>query len=389
MRPATPRVLFVVNNPEFFLSHRLTLARDVQQNAVVEVAGPPGNGIETIEAHGFPYHTVPMSRTSVNPLRDLVTLAALARLFRARRPELVHLISLKPVIYGGIAARLTAVPATVAALTGLGYALTSRAIAARVIRVAVRPLLRAAVGNPRARVILQNDDDARALVRAVRACEPRVRVIRGSGVDPQQFRPRPEPEGDPVVLFAGRLLRDKGVDDFIEAARRLRNGGTRARFVIAGRPDPQNPTSVPEHRIAGEHAAGVVEWWGHRSDMPDVIGGSHVVCLPTTYGEGVPRVLIEAAASGRPIVATNWTGCREIVAHGRNGLLVEPGDIEALCGAIRRLVENPAERGAMGACGRELVLANFSAALVNRTTLAVYRELLRPAAPRLARVGVA
>ena len=381
------RALFVVNNPEFFVTHRLPLGEALRAVADVEVAGPPGPAAEAVERLGFRYHPVPMARTGLNPFQDLRTLFALAALFRARHPHLVHLISIKPILYGGIAARLCSVPATVAAFTGLGYAFVSSERPARAIRLLIRPLLAAAVTNPKARIILQNGDDARLLGDVVHSSRALVRIVRGSGVDPRAFDVRPEAEGDPVVLFAGRLLRDKGVHEFASAARRLRAAGARARFVVVGRPDPQNPTSVTADVIRGYAADDAIEWWGHRDDMPEVFARSHIVCLPTTYGEGVPKVLIEAAASGRPIVATDWPGCREIVRHGVNGLLVAPRDAAALEGALDRLLSSPIERRRMGNAGRAIAVGEFSSAHVIRGTFAVYRELLASVAWEPAAIG--
>jgi glycosyltransferase involved in cell wall biosynthesis len=225
---------------------------------------------------------------------------------------------------------------------------------------------------------VQHSDDGVAL-RAANLGEAQTDVIRGSGVEMDRYVPTPEPTGAPVVLLASRMLWDKGVGDFVAAAQRLRAQGLEARFALAGSSDPGNPSTIPLRQLEAWHAGGTVEWWGQCDDMPATFASTHVVVLPSSYGEGVPRVLIEAAACARPIVATDVPGCREIARHGDNGLLVPLGNVPALADAMRRLIEDPAERRRMGARSREIAEGEFSLEQVARETLAVYQRLLRAA----------
>ncbi|WP_333843179.1 glycosyltransferase family 4 protein, partial [Pelomicrobium sp.] len=220
-------------------------------------------------------------------------------------------------------------------------------------------------------VIVQNPDDA-AAVRRLGVTPERIRLISGAGVDGELFSPRPEPDGAPVVMLASRLLWDKGVGEFVEAARRLAGRG---RFVLVGAPDPDNPASVSEADLRGWVSEGVVEWWGAREDMPAVLNQAHIVCLPS-YREGLPKVLLEAMACGRPVIATDAPGCRDCVRDGDNGLLVPIRDAGALAGAIARLLDDPALRRRMGERGRERAVEEFSQERVIAATLAVYREAL-------------
>jgi glycosyltransferase involved in cell wall biosynthesis len=370
------RLLVVVNDSAFFLSHRLPIALAAREaGAEVHVATGPGEAGARITALGFPFHPLPISRRGVGIAAEARTILAMARLYRTIRPDLVHHVTIKPVIYGSIAARWTRVPHVVNAISGLGYVFASRGPKAAVLRAFVRPLYRQAFRHPSSRAIFQNPDDRdRLLADGLLRREATV-LIRGSGVDPVRFGARPEPEGLPVVVLASRMLWHKGVGEFVEAARSLRDLGVSARFVLAGDTDPGNPTAIPRKQLEAWHAEGVIEWWGHCDDMPTIFARSHIVCLPSVR-EGVPKVLLEAASCGRAIVTTDTPGCREIVRHGENGLLVGVRDVSGLADAILRLTEAPELRRRMGARGRMIAESEFSVDRVVAETLDVYRELL-------------
>jgi len=289
---------------------------------------------------------------------------------------LVHHICLKPALYGGIAARIAGVPAVVSTLPGLGYLFTTRTAKVAVLRSLVVRGLRFSFRHRNNRVTFQNRDDRDFMLASRIVPTGRAVLIKGSGVNLSSFTPRPEPDGLPVVLLASRLLWSKGVGEFVAAARALRARGIRARFVLAGEPDGGHPSAVPLHTLEHWRDSGDVEWLGWCQDMPSLIGQSHIVCLPSSYGEGIPRILLEAAASGRPVVATDSSGCREVVRHGENGLLVPVGEVEALATAIATLVQNPPLRVAMGIRGREIASGEFSLPQVIDANLAVYQYLM-------------
>ncbi len=371
------KILYFVTEDWYFCSHRLPLAMAAKGAGYeVAVATRVREHGEPIVSAGLRLIPLKLSRGGRNPLVEWLAIWRLYRVFRAERPDLVHNVALKPVLYGTIAARLAGVPRIVNALAGLGHIFAdvgrSKRMLSSVVTIAFRWLLNWGKG----RVIVQNPDDFRRLVSLGALNAKEGVLIRGSGVDLEQFRPRAEPDGAVMVILAARMLWEKGVREFVAAAERLRNEGVKARFVLVGDADAENHSAIPTRQLEAWKASGAVEWWGKRSDMPDVLARCHVVCLPSYYGEGVPKVLLEAAAAGKPIVTTDMPGCREVVRDGDNGLLVPPQDVEALVEALRCLLTDSALRKRMGRRGREIAEAEFGVARVVRETLAVYRALL-------------
>jgi glycosyltransferase involved in cell wall biosynthesis len=372
----SPRLLFVVNQTEFFLSHRLPFALEAKRHGYdVHIATPVSLGLAVIQEAGLTHHAVAFSRKGMRPFAELATLRALFRLYRKLSPDIVHHVTIKPVIYGSVVARLTGVPAVVNAVSGLGYVFISQGRKATFLRRVVRWAYRFALNHPNSRVIFQNNDDLTLFTSDNLVRPQQAMLVKGSGVDLQRFTPKEQPKGPPVVLFASRLLRDKGVCEFVDAARALQSDGVEVRFVLVGDIDPGNPASLSTETVKGWHQEGVIEWWGQREDMPAVFAQTHIVCLPS-YREGLPKVLIEAAACGRPIVTTDVPGCREIGRHNDNGLLVPARDSTTLASALRQLIADPALRDRMGRRGREIAAQEFGLERVVAETLAVYRTLL-------------
>jgi glycosyltransferase involved in cell wall biosynthesis len=371
-----PKVLFVDNDVNTFYSYRIELARAARDAGFeVHIACPPGRSAQILESEGFHYYPVPMTRSGMKPWKELWTVLILFRLYRKIQPDLVHHLRLKPVTYGGLAAYAARVPAVVGLLTGLGYVFTAETRKARILRKLVSFGCRTAFRHGNQRVIFQNGDDRAIFVNARILPAEKTVLIKGSGVDVETFRPTPEPEGPPLVVLASRMLRDKGVVEFVEAATYLSAQKVRARFVLVGEVDPGNPTAISSDQLQQWTSTGAVEWWGQQSDIQKVLAQSHIVCLPSLR-EGVPKILIEAAACGRAIVTTDAPGCREIVRHGENGLLVPVRDSHRLAEALRLLIENAPLRSRMGLRGREIVVQEFSLERVVKETLNVYRELL-------------
>lgn len=372
------KLLFVVNDAAYFLSHRLPVAQAAQEVGFeVHVATPEGPATSAIVDEGLTYHPVPLTRKGVNPWQELGSIVALVCLYRKLQPDIVHHVTIKPVLYGGIAARLARVPAVVNAVTGLGYVFIARGFKSSLLRSAVKLGYKVALGHRNQRVIFQNPDDSALFLDAGIVTIRDTVLIKGSGVDTSIFTPLPEVRGTPLVVLASRMLWDKGVGEFVEAASMLRAKGVHARFALVGDTDPGNPSAIPVSQLDAWRKSGVVEWWGRCDDMPTVFAQSHVVCLPSAYGEGVPKVLIEAAACGRAIVTTDTPGCREIVRHGKNGLLVPVRNSKALADALQKLIENPELRARMGKRGREIAVTEFAQERVVDETLRVYQELLR------------
>jgi glycosyltransferase involved in cell wall biosynthesis len=370
------RVLFVDNDVNSFFSYRIEMARAARDAGFeVHIAAPEGKAAETLVNEGFRFHAVPMTRSGLHPWKELATIAALFRLYRKLRPDLVHHLRLKPVLYGGLAAYGARVPAVAGLLTGLGYVFIAETRKAVVIRKLVTLSCKVAFRHANQRIIFQNPDDQLVFVQNKLLAAGQTVLIKGSGVDVNEYLPTPERGGVPVVVLASRMLRDKGVDEFVEAARNLRAARVTARFVLVGETDPGNPTAITAEQLRQWADSGVVEWWGHQANMKDVLAQAHVVCLPSLR-EGVPKVLIEAAACGRAIVTTDAPGCREIVRNGENGLLVPVRDSRALAEALRLLIESAPLRAGMGLKGRDIAVQEFSIERVVRETLGVYRDLL-------------
>jgi len=371
------KLLFVINDPSFFLSHRLPLAEAARDRGFnVQVATMGGTAVEKIELLGFIHHTLPLFRSGRNPLKELATFFSLWRLFRDLRPDLVHLVTIKPVLYGGLAARIVRVPGVISAISGLGFLFVSRAgLRVRLLRYVVLLLYRVAMGHSNQWVIFQNPGDMSTLVDSGGVCKDKTRLIRGSGVDLREFSVIPEPDGIPVVVMASRLLKDKGVHEFVEAARILQSRGVNTRFRLIGDPDPGNPQSVTAESIQAWQEEGVVEGLGFRADIPRVFSQAHIIALPSYYGEGLPKVLIEAAACGRAVVTTDMPGCRDAIEPGVSGLLVPPRDAKALADAIQLLIEDADLRQRMGREGRRLAEKEFSIEKIVQAHLDIYASL--------------
>jgi len=300
------KLLFVVNVDWFFLSHRLSLAKAAKRAGyeVIVAAAESGQG-DRIRQEGFAYRSIPISRKGMNPLYEIKSMGSLLRLYRELRPDLVHQFTIKPVLYGSVAARFAGYPAVVNSITGLGYTFT-RNRKARLLKRFARVAYAAALHYPFGTTIFQHDEDCRELVEMKLVSERQTVVIPGSGVDCSEFRPLPEPDGVPIVMLPSRMLWDKGVGTFVKAAGMLCTGLPRVRCVLVGRLDESNPSAISDQQVRHWVEEGVVEWWGYRNDMPHVLSRAAVVVLPSVR-EGVPKVLLEAAASARAIVAGKWS----------------------------------------------------------------------------------
>jgi len=377
MNIAPPRsLLFVVTEDWYFWSHRLALARAARAAGwQVTVATRVQAHGARIEAEGFRLVALPWRRGGGSILAEIGTIRQIYRLMRQERPDLAHLIALKPIVYGGLAARLAGIRARVSTVAGLGYVFTSKSAKARLLRPVLRLALRLALAGPGSLVTVQNPDDRRVLAGGIVAAG-RTALIRGSGVDTERFSPGPELEGVPVVAMACRMVRDKGIGVVVEAARRLKAAGIAVRIRLAGATDPENRDALTVDEIQGWVAAGLVEWDGPVEDVPALWRGSHIAVYPSVYGEGIPKTLLEAASCGKPIVTTDMPGCRETVEDGVSGFLVPPDDAAAVADRLRQLIEDPALRRRMGDAARAKALDEFADARIVAETLAVYRRAL-------------
>jgi glycosyltransferase involved in cell wall biosynthesis len=378
------RIVFFANTDWYLYNFRLSTATHLQANgAEVVMVSPPGDFGARFAEHGIRWEVLQMDRASLNPLREAVTVHHLTRLLRRERPQLIHNFTVKCAVYGALAARLAGVPAVVNAVAGMGYVYASNGLKARVLRPVVNALMRSTLGHGDSRLILQNPDDAAALTESGLVPPDRIRIIRSSGVNVDRFRPVAHDDTAPLrVLLAARLLREKGVGEFVEAARMLRQRGRNVQFLLAGTPDSGNPSSFAHHEVDRWHREGLIDWLGHVDDMPALMRTVHVMALPSYYREGVPRSLIEGAASGLCLITTDLPGCREVVTgHGVDGLQVPPRDAPSLAALLMQLDDDRPLVKRLGAKARERAERHFDERLVIDRTLEVYAELLSDPLP--------
>jgi len=368
-RVAPPKLLFLVTEDFYFCSHRLPVARAARDAGfTVVVATRVRDHGEAIRAEGFSLHPLGWRRRGSGVLGHLRALWEIVRLYRSEKPDLLYHVALKPVLFGGLAARLTFPagkrPALVSAVMGLGAS-----AAARWKRRALGSALRFATSD--GAIVVQNPEDRGALVGF--GLDPaRIALIRGSGVDTAHFAARPDPAGQPVtVALVGRMLRSKGVLDAVSAIRRLRAGGVAIQLLLAGSPDPDSRDSLSEAEMRELAREPGVEWLGHIADVREVWRRAAIALLPSSYGEGVPKALLEAASCAKPIITSDMPGCREVVTPGETGFLVPPNDAAALAGAVAMLAGDPELRQRMGAAGRARIVAEFADAVVADATLAL------------------
>jgi glycosyltransferase involved in cell wall biosynthesis len=373
-----PKLLLLITEDRFLWSHRLPIARAALQDGYEVIIATRVNGdAQRIRDEGFRLFPLHLARESYSFIDEFRAIRELRQIYRVEHPDIVHHVALKPVLYGSIAALGRNGMRVINALTGLGYLATSSSLKAQALRVPIWSALRFLLNRPNHQVLLQNQEDKQLLITKLKVSPEKISIVRGSGVNSRLFHPTPEPAGVPIVLLASRMLWIKGIREFVQAANLLKKKGITARFVLAGDSDHNSPSAIPRQQLEEWQISGAVEWWGHQQEMSEIFRHINVVCLPSQGGEGVPKVLIEAAASGRAIVTTDVPGCRDIVRNGINGILVPPKNATALAEAIADMLENPTMRLQMANRGREIAVSEFSEDVVINHTLALYRKLLR------------
>ena len=372
------KLLFIVNVDWFFLSHRLPIALEaIRKGYEVHVATALTDKLAELKSHGFNVHSLSLDRASTNIFTVLKEFKQIISVIRGVKPDLVHLVTIKPVIFGGIAVRLAGAHGVVAAVPGLGAIFISKGWQALLRKIVIVNLYRLAFGKRNLKVIFQNPSDLETMQKHTNLAARKVEIISGSGVNLTEYRPVPLPDGTPVVVMAARLLVAKGVREFMESAIYLRNKGIEARFCLAGSVDPCSTLSIPNADLNKWREEGVVELLGHRDDMAKVLSMAHVVVLPSYYPEGLPKVLIEAAACGRAVITTDMPGCRDAIDPGVTGLLVPARDVEALACAIKDLITDTQRCKRMGSAGRTLAERKFDIKKVVDIHLRIYRELVQ------------
>ncbi len=369
-------MLMVANWDWVLYNFRLPLVRALEREGLdVILVSPPGQYVQDIEDRGFKWYPWPMRRSNVFPGGEIYSLWKLFNIYQKLQPIAVHHITIKPIFYGSIAAKLSGVSPVINNFTGLGY-LFSDEDRARRLRTFLLPVMRWALNHPQFHSVLLNESDYGRLNSLGIISNQRSTIISSDGVDVDQFKPPPEkkPSETPVVIMAGRLLRDKGIIEFLEAANLLLTQGVRAEFWIAGEPDPGNPTSISEDVLEKYSVHEGIKFLGHRDDMADLLRKANIAVLPSYY-EGVPMFLLEAAATGLPLIGSNIEGCRLVIEDGENGFLVPKKDIERLADKIKIMLNNPELRVKMGAASRSMVEKKFDKEKIVDEFLQLYKRI--------------
>ena len=365
-------LVYVITEDWFFKSHFFDRAiAAVSAGYKVTVITRCRDSARELKKYDLLAENIEFSRRGSNPITELATILKLRSTLKRIKPDIVHNIALKPVVLGSFAAQLAGIRNIVNAPVGMGYVFTSQESKARVLRPIVKVLIRYVLGNKNRRVIIENHDDFENLVSGGFARRDSIALIKGAGVDVQKFSQRPEPNEPVKVIMVSRLLRDKGVYEFIGAAKIVRLKNNNVQFLLVGDTDDGNPTSMNSEEIADLANSIDVTWLGARTDIAELLAESHIACLPS-YREGLPKSLIEAASVGRPIVTTDTPGCREVVTHMVNGLLVQPRDAQALALAIKKLVEDPNLRKLMGEENRHKAETEYANEIIINQTHRVY-----------------
>jgi glycosyltransferase involved in cell wall biosynthesis len=371
-----PKMLFTVTEDWAFCSHRLptaSAARDAGYEVVV--VARMGEHQRQIEALGFRTVEWAIQRESLNPVHEFFALLDLVRIYKAERPDVVYHVAIKSIMYGSIAAHQAKVAATINLFSGMGVVFISNAVKFRIIRALVTPILRWALKSPSSRLQVQNGDD-KALLNGLGIATPtRTDLVPGSGLDIENYPATPEPTDiTPKATVVARMLWDKGIGELVEAARLLKDRGVELDIELVGAPDPANPASIPEATLKSWQDEGLVTWLGRRSDVAEILKQSHIAVLPS-YREGMPRSLLEAAAIGRPLVAFDAPGCRDLVQDGKNGLLVPFGDVTALADALQKLATDAALRKTLGQQARKDCETIYSATAIQGHLKTIFEGL--------------
>ena len=363
------KILLFANTDWYIYNFRLSLAEELRnQGHEVVLLSAPGDYYQLLQTSGFQWIPFPLSRQGINPFNELLTLWKLIRTYHKVHPDIVHHFTIKPVLYGSLAAHILRIPGIINSITGLGHLFIDTGFLTRVLRALAKVLYRIIL--PQTRVIFENPEDERTFIKQGLLGSEQSHLILGTGVDTERFRPSEKNNEIPLVLFSSRILVTKGLPEYVEAASILKQKGLKARFVVAGTTDPGNPASISTEQIEEWKDKAVVELWGWQNDMPSILAQADIFCLPS-YREGIPNALLEACAAGLPIVATDVPGCRDVVTDGVNGLLVPVRSPGALASGLETLIGDRELRRAMGIAAREIAI-QFNTKKVNAETLAVY-----------------
>ncbi len=372
------KLLFIVSEDWYFVSHRLHLATAaINDGYEVLLLSRISKHQELINSLGIETIDWPLERSSRNPLLEFKTIYCIVDVIRNFKPDLIHAVAMKPVLYTALSSIFADVNGRVFAFGGLGFIFRSHRIVARVLRLFFVPIFRLLLRGENIRLIIQNKDD-RGLLEDYRIVNrKKIRLIRGAGVNTKEFFPKYTPHSDiPLVILPARILWDKGVEDFVICAQRCKKKKVNVRFALIGDPDPHNPECIPDSQLKKWIRQGAIEWWGRQDDMLSIYHKADIVCFPS-YHEGLPKTLLEAASCGLPIVSYDVSGCREVVQDTVNGFLIPFKDRDALFLAVLKLLEDSKLRYEMGKKGRNMILKDFTQEKIAAETISVWNEFLK------------
>lgn len=373
---AKKKLLFLVNVDWFFVSHRLPIAIEAKKNGYdVHIACAFTDKFSYLKNMGFTLHEIPFLRNEKNVIGEIKSVWKTFILLSSLKPDIMHAITIKPILYGLMAVKYHKHICCVAAFSGLGLVFVESGLIAKIRKEIVKYIYKFTFKLENLKVIFQNPSDLEVINDILRLRKSDYTLIKGAGVDLTAFRKVPEVAGTPVIVMASRLLKEKGVYEFLEAARIVKERGVICRFVLAGDIDIGNPNSLTIDELSLIEKAGYVELIGYCCNIYELFSKSHIVVLPSYYGEGLPKVLIEAAACGRAIITTNNPGCSDSVIPEKTGLVVPIKDAYALSDAITRLVLDGRTRKEMGEMGRLYAEKEFDIRSVVEKHLAIYKEL--------------
>lgn len=375
------KILFLVNDLSFFISHRLQIAESVVESGYNVFVGYGELGsckISFLKNRNIEAIYIPIDRAGMNPFKEIGSLFLILKLFLKIKPDIVHLVTIKPYLYGGIIARIAGVKGVVSSVSGLGTLFIEKKFNIRLLRALLYPIYKYAFNHPNQIVIFQNNDDLNEFINKKILKSSKTIIINGSGVDLQNFSNFEEPLGTPIVCFAARLIKDKGVFEYISAARLIKKRGIEAKFLLAGDLDTKNPTGLNFRELQEIKNEALIDFLGYQNEIPVLYAKSNIICLPS-YREGLPKSLIEAAAASRAVVTTDVPGCRDAIIPNKTGILVPVKDVDKLAEAIIWLIKNPSKRVKMGKAGRKLAEEKFQIKKVIENHLSIYSDLLEKA----------
>ena len=376
-----PKLTFLITQDWYYISHRQSLALAAKsQGYDVSLVTQVGKYEKQIQDSGIKLIPIAFYRSVKNIFQEIITIKEIYQAYKNNQPHIIHQVSLKPCFYGALAIYLGATkntqPLILNAFTGLGFVFTANTLYAKLIRLFIIPLFRLLFRQKNMQVVFQNTADQQTFLHHRMVTADQCHLIPGSGVEIDQYEVTPESEGKITVILVARMLIEKGVYEFVEAARKLKQANIQANFILVGDTDEENPSGIPREQLRSWQEEGVIEWWGRQNDMPSIYPKAHIVVLPS-YREGFPKVVLEAAAASRAVITTDVPGCRDAILDQKTGILVPVKSVTELAAAMRELIEDSGKRIAMGKAGRDLVEERFSTQIINSQFLNIYQLYLK------------